>query len=174
MYKVKIVSIVLIIVCFFLAYPNHLLAGVLIDNINGYSFEYPDQWKAKKFPNSKNLIKGEINKNNNTGMQIRVYPSKEDFREFVQDYVNDFMQQMQKHWSGQMVIISKEYTIVSGYDCFVVSFDFTRKDKKRWFFKQYLWPRDNDVLIIQSGTTYQLRSLNEPLIDEVAKSLKFI
>lgn len=152
---------------------KNVQAQVLEDPAYGYSFEHPYDWKAKFFPNSKNLIRGEINKDNNTGAQIRIYPLRESFRNFVDGYVDDFMQQMQKHWGGEMVIIEREFTIVAGYECFFISFDFTRRDNKRWFFKQYLWPKGSEVLVLQSGTQFELRALNEPTIDWIADTLKF-
>ncbi len=153
---------------------SRVQAGVLEDKVFGHSFEYPFDWKARAFPDSKNLIKGEINKDNDTGAQIRIYQNAGNFRKFVDWYVDDFVQQMQKHWGGKMVISDKKFTSVAGYECFVISFDFTRRDNKRWFFKQYLWPNGSEVLILQSGTLFELRTLNEPSIDWIAKSLKFI
>ena len=158
----------------FWVFCNYAQAQVLEDKVNGYSFEYPFDWKAKVFPDSTNVIKGEINKDNNSGLQIRKYPNKGDFRKFVEGYVEEFMQQMQKHWGGEMIIIDKQFTIAAGYECFVISFDFTRRDNKRWFFKQYLWPMETGVLVLQSGTLFELRAFNEPLIDGIAQSLKFI
>ncbi len=153
---------------------SRVQAAVLEDTVNGYSFEYPFDWKARAMPASKNLIKGEVNKDNNTGVQIRIYQNTGNFRKFVDWYVDDFMQQMHKHWGGKMRIINEEFTSVAGYECFVISFDFTRRDNKRWFLKQYLWPDGSEVLILQSGTLFELRTLNEPAIDWIAKSLKFI
>ena len=166
--------ILFIAVVTFFFNQNYVQAGIFEDPVNGYSFEYPFGWKAQGFPNSKNLIKGEINKGKDIGVQIRIYPTKGDLRNFTEWYVEDFMQQMQKHWGGNMVVFDQQFTIVARHECFVVSFDFTRRDNKRWFFKQYLWPIDKGILILQSGTLFKLRLLNEPEIDSIARSLRFI
>lgn len=164
----------LLILIFVIFYNSgYAQAQVLEDRACGYSFAYPFGWKAQVFPNSKNLIRGEINKNNNAGVQIRIYQNTGNFRGFVDKYVDDFMQQMQKHWGGQMTVSEEEFTRVAGYECFVISFDFTRRDNERWLFKQYLWPKGPDMLILQAGTLFELRALNEPAIDEIAGSLKF-
>lgn len=73
-----------------------------------------------------------------------------------------------------MVISDEEFTTVAGYECFVIILDFIRRDNKRWFLKQYLWPKGPEVLILQFGTMFEMRTLNEPTIDEITKSLKFI
>ena len=150
------------------------VAGILEDSVNGYSFEYPFGWKAQVFPDSKDLVKAEINKEANTGVQIRIYKTKRDLRNFLEWYVEDFMRQMQKHWGGDMVVYDQKFANVAGQECFVVMFDFIRRDNKRWFLKQYLWPVDNGVLVLQSGTLFELRLLNEPEIDSIARSLKFV
>ncbi|MCK4993701.1 MAG: hypothetical protein KAS13_01470 [Candidatus Omnitrophica bacterium] len=166
--------IVLIAVIVLFVNCSYVQAQVLEDKVNGYSFEYPFDWKAKAFPNSRNLIRGEITKDNNTGAQIRIYQNTGNFRKFVDKYVDDFMRQMQKHWGGEMIISDEKFTIVAGYECFVISFDFTRKDNKRWFFKQYLWPKGAQILILQSGTLFELRTLNEPSVNRIAESLQFM
>ncbi len=165
--------IILIAAILFSLNCEYVQAQVLEDLAFGYSLEYPFDWQARVFPDSKNLIRGEINKNNNTGIQLRIYPHVGEFHKFVDWYVDDFMQQMQKHWGGEMVISHEEFTIVAGYECFVISFDFTRRDNKHWFFKQFIWPKEDNMLILQSGTLFELRALNEPSIDWIAKSLKF-
>ncbi len=166
--------IVVFVAVILLFNQSYVRAELLEDTLNGYSFEYPFGWQSRAFPDSENLIKGEINKDNNTGIQIRIYQNAGNFRKFVDWYVDDFMQQMQKHWGGKMAISEEEFTSVAGYECFVVSFDFIRRDNKRWFFKQYLWPNGSEVLILQSGTLFKLRALNEPSIDAIAESLKFL
>lgn len=168
------VLIVLMFVFIVFFNSSHVQADVFEDFVNGYSLEYPFGWKAQAFPDLKDLIKAEINKDNNTGVQIRIYQAKKDFRDFIEWYVDDFMGQMQRHWGGNMVVYDQKFTTIAGHECFVVIFDFTRRDNKHWFFKQYLWPADNGILVLQSGTLFELRLLNEPEIDSIAKSLKFI
>ena len=170
-YRVLIVFIAAVIL---FIYQSYVQADVFEDEINGYSFEYPFGWKAQAFSDSKDLVRGEINKDNNTGVQIRIYQKRGDLRDFVKWYVNDFMRQMQKHWGGNMVVYDQQFTTVAGHECFVIIFNFTRMDNKRWFFKQYLWPTDKGILVLQSGTLFELRLLNEPEIDGIAESLKFI
>jgi len=147
-------------------------AGVLVDEKNNYSFEYPFDWQVEHFPNSKDLVKADMIKNKATGVQVRVYRNKRSARDFYERHVTDFMEAMEGHWGGDMVVLNKQEKKLGGYDCYMVSFDFTRRDGSRWFLKQHLWPRNGEILMLQSGTPYKYRNLDEPAFDSIAGSLE--
>lgn len=137
----------------------------------GFKFSYPSTWKGKTIPSSTDLVKGSINKDNKTGMQIRLYANRKgNFKSFVNWYVKDFIKQMEGHWGGKIKIVGKSYKKIGKHDGCTISLDFKRADNKRYFFKQYLWPKGNKVYVIQSGTPYSLRYANEPAMDSIAES----
>ena len=171
MFRSIITVVLLTVACLFL-FGGILNAGTLSDGQNGYSFEYPFNWTGKTFPGSHDLVKGEMVRDNKTGSQVRVYPNNGSADDFYEWYVTDFMKQMEGHWGGKMYVLNKEYLNIGGVPCFVVTFDFTRRDTSRWFFKQYLWPRRGNMLVLQAGTPYEHRQLDEPAFDSIAGSIE--
>ena len=170
--KAYFLIIIIAVVVMVLSSQIDLWAQVLKDEQNGYSFEYPFGWQAKVFKNSRNLVKGEIVKDKDTGLQIRIYETKNNLQDFVEWYTADFIRQMEGHWGGDMVVFDQQFTNIAGRECFVVIFDFVRKDNKRWFLKQHMWLIEGGILVLQSGTPFELRLLSEPDIYKIARSLK--
>jgi len=150
-------------------------AGEIRDKKNGYILKYPARWKARENPNSTNLIKASIDKDGETGLQVRIYRNKSgNFKKFAEWYVKDTIRQMEGHWGGKMRIIQKGYRRIGKNKGFAVSFDLKRKDGRRYFLKQYMWPRGKKVYLIQSGTPYNKKTTIEPTLDSIANSFDFL
>ena len=139
------------------------------DTKNMYKLHHPSGWKVKRISSS--ML--DISKDRETAVEIRIYSNKNrSFNSFVDWYVDDYIEGMEDHWSGKMKIVEKKHTWLGKYKGFVISFDFSRGDNRRWFFKQYLWPQADKVYVLLSWTPYKLRLLNEPVFDSIAESFE--
>ncbi|MBI4707475.1 MAG: hypothetical protein HY761_06075 [Candidatus Omnitrophica bacterium] len=156
-------------------FPAITLALVLEDKVNNYRVDYPSDWSAQSTPNSTDVIKAQIIKDNQTGLQVRIdYNRYGDWSQFVDNYIKRFIGDMQGHWQGKAAILEKRYDTINGHEVAIVSIDFLRGDSQRFFFKHYLWPHGNKVYLIQSGTPFENRFRYEPVIDSIARSFNFI
>lgn len=156
-------------------FPVITLALVLEDRVNNYRVDYPSDWSAQSTPNSTDVIKAQIVKDGQTGLQIRIdYNGYGSLKQFVDNYVKRFVLDMQGHWQGKATILENRYTTINGHEAAVISIDFLRGDSQRFFFKHYLWPHGNKVYFIQSGTPFENRSRYEPVIDSIARTFNFI
>ncbi|MEW5820528.1 MAG: hypothetical protein AB1782_10090 [Cyanobacteriota bacterium] len=161
-----------------LFFSNNLYASqiaTLEDSVNKYSLEFPSNWKLSKTPNAKDLIKATIEKDTNTGLQIRVYKNnKLEFKKFVDWYTNNYIKEMTTYHAGNINVLSKNFNKPGQQLKSVSSMDFTNGKKQRWFIKHYIWPREDIVYVIQSGCPYDKRNLIEPIINKIANSFKFL
>lgn len=148
--------------------------AILEDTINKYSLEYPSNWGVNKTPNSKDLIKAHINKNNDSGVQIRLYNSNnKNFNDFIKWYKNDYKKQMLNHHGGTIILLSEKISQPNQPKSFSYTIQFTNKKNEQWFIKQYLWPRGNKVYLMQGGTQYSDKDSFEYAIDNIARSFRF-
>ena len=145
------------------------------DTKNGYRLHYPSDWTVQQSPDSEDLVKANISKDDETGLQVRVYTDiTSNLNTFLEGYVPDFDHKMRQQWGGEMIILEQRYTTFDQQRGFIISFDFKREDGARYFFKQYLISRDNKVYVIQCGTPFDLRSINETLFDSIAESFELL
>lgn len=170
MYK-TILLFLFLLLCFL----NFASAEVLNDKVNGYKLEYPANWKKEEFFNSRDLVKANIMKDKITGVQVRLESNRNmDFNGFKQWYVGDFINQMQARWGGSINIVDQGCVIIAGRTGCFFSFDMLRQDNQGRFFKVFLVPYKNNMLILQCGTSFSERKKNEPVINSIAKSIVFI
>ncbi len=171
--KYMVMVILVGIICVPFAFSSEFL--MCADTKNGYRMHYPSDWKIDQFPDSEDLVKAEIIKDDQTGLQVRVYENTgEGLNAFLQWYVPDFDVKMRSRWGGEMKVINQQYKMFDKHRGFVVSFDFTRKDGKHYFFKQYLVSKESKVYVIQCGTLFDLREENEDIFDSIADSFELI
>lgn len=172
----KLFRIICIILILFSTFTSIVFseAKTLTDKKNGYSLKYPSTWTAKTYPNSKDLVKGDISKGNDAGINIRLNPNYQDsFKEFVSWFVKDFRNQMESHWKGKMTTIDKGYYSIDGRKSFIITFDFKKENGERWIFKDYLVPKnDKEVFVFQGGVEYSKKDEYLPILDKIIKSLK--
>ena len=174
-YLLKYISVVGIVLFLssFLAIANEL--SLCADTKNGYRLHYPSTWTIQQYPDSEDLVKADITKDDETGLQMRVYVNTESgLTSFLEQYVPDFDTQMRRRWGGEMTVIEQRYATFDLQRGFIISFDFIREDGTRYFFKHYLVGRDNRVYVIQCGTPFEVRSANESVFDSIVESLDFI
>jgi len=147
-----------------------------IDKKNGFRLLYPVEWNVRSTPDSKDLIKADFfSKNDNSGLQVRIYKKgRRSFQDFADRYANRFKQSMEKHWGGTMKIIEKKQTKDYPNEGFLVSFDFKRRDKKRWFLASYLWPKQDKIYVFQAGSKFSDMKREKQKYAKIARSFKFI
>jgi hypothetical protein len=172
--KLSKIILVLIGVIFLIQAPAFSESATLTDKQNGYSLRYPADWTAKTYPNSRDLVKGDISKGNEAGINIRLNPNHQDsLQGFVSWFVKDFKKQMENHWKGKMTTLDKGYYSIAGRKSFVITFDFKKENGERWIFKDYLVPKnDKEVFVFQGGVEYSKKDEYLPILDKIIKSLK--
>lgn len=149
-------------------------AKTLTDKKNGYSLKYPSTWNAKSYPNSRDLVKGDISKGNEAGINIRLNPNYQDsFEGFVDWFIKDFRNQMEGHWKGKMTTLDKKYYSINGKRSFVITFDFKKQNGERWIFKDYLVPKNKkEIFVFQGGVKYDKKDEYLPILDKIISTLK--
>lgn len=149
--------------------------GVLEDAVNKYKMEFPLDWKLLKKPHSKDLIKAEINKNNETGLQVRIYNNKNSFEKFVDWYVDDYIKQMTTHYKGSSMNIKKKgYSKHPLPKWYAVSMEFSQKPGKNYYVIQYLMPRKDQVFLFQAGCPSEEKESFEKVVTRMVKSVSFL
>lgn len=149
--------------------------GQMKDTFNKYKIEFPLAWKAVKSPHSKDLIKAEFEKNKETGLQVRIYKTKSNFKNFVDWYVGNYTKQMTQHYhQSTLTVLKKQFSKPPSPRWFYVSFDFTQKPGYRYYVIQYVFPRQNEMFVLQAGCPYAERHSFESTVLRMAKSLTFL
>jgi len=168
------ISLILISVIFLIQGFAFSESATLLDKKNGYSLRYPASWSAKTYPNSKDLVKGDISKGDEVGINIRINPIHQDsFAGFIKWFVDDFKNQMEGHWKGKMTIIDRGYFTIAGRKSFIITFDFKKDNGQRWIFKDYLVPKNkNEIFVFQGGVEYNKKDEYLPTLDKIIESLK--
>lgn len=172
----KKIFISCITLLFVLCYPGITKAKTyttLLDTVNKYSLQYPYNWSVIKTPLSKNLIKAHINKDNNSGIQIRIYKNNKSFNDFLKWYKKDYQTQMLGHHGGSIVLLSEKHSKPNEPKSYNYAINFSNKQNQQWYIKQYLWPRGNQVYLMQCGTEYINKDSFEKSIDAIANSFRF-
>ena len=173
--KENYLRISILSLAFIFLFPASLNATTLKDNKNNYSIRYPNSWVAKKYPNSKDLVKGDISKGNEAGINIRIYENNQSFSQFIEWYVENFKKDIENHYKGSIETVKKGYVSIDGRKSYVITFDFKRKDGSRWILKEYLVPRNKkEIFVFQAGTEYEHKDENIPIIDKIISTLEII
>jgi len=142
------------------------------DKYGGYSFSYPSYWKLTDHSASKDMIRADIYKDNNVGFQIRMYKTK-DFRRFTDSYIKVFLREMQGHWKGTIKEEKREFSTKKGHEICKVWIYAEKQNGERWFFKEYLFQNNNNVVTFQSGIYFPYKKLYEVELDKIADSFSF-
>ncbi len=147
-----------------------------VDRKWGYKLDYPATYNARSIPHSKDLVKGDFtSRDRSAGVQVRIYPNpSKDFKTFCTQYVAKFQKDLTNRWKGDMKVVSQDYKKIGPYDGFVVTYDFTRGDKSRYFLKHHLWDRGSQVYLFQSGCPYDKKGIHEKHMDTMADTLRFL
>jgi len=149
--------------------------SVFRDTAEDYLIRYPRDWILKDNTSMGHMIRADITKDKNTGLQIRVHKTvSSDFHRYVDLYVMQFIEDMKEHWKGSLRETGRRFEEIGTSSGCLVTMEFERGDGTKWFFKQYLWPRKDDVYILQCGTPLESRLENEPMLDRIAATFEFL
>ena len=151
-------------------------AKELKDKNWGYKVQYPSDWVAKTYPNSRDLVKADINKKDNSaGIQIRIYSNKSgNLKKFAKWKIDEFTKGMQGHWGGKIKIEKKVYTRIGKHNGYRVTYDLTRGDGQRLILKEYMFSAGKKVYVMQGGMPYKDRAKVEPILEGIARSFDFL
>ncbi len=148
---------------------------VFQDKAENYLIRYPHDWNLKDNTSAGHMIRADITKDKNTGLQIRIHGAvSADFDRYVDSYVEQFVEDMKEHWKGSIRETGRRFEEIGANSGCLVTIVFERKDGTNWFFKQYLWPRKDEVHILQCGTPLESQIENEPILDRIAATFEFL
>jgi len=146
-----------------------------IDESGDFSVHYPADWELEDHSYKEEMIRADISREAHTGVQIRmISTSNLDLQDFAPPYIDQFMEEMKAHWKGNIYENQRDFLYIgSNYGCkSTILFD--REDGEKWLFIEYIWLRSNYVLIFQAGTRQEFQADKEPVLDQIAASLKFL
>jgi hypothetical protein len=160
-------------------------APPLFENLNrfhdkggNYQIDYPADWTLTDRSRSGKMIRADLHKGNSVGFQIRIVKQgNTSFESFASAFIQRFMNEMSNHWKGEMTELSRDFGWIGAHEGCSVRIMMDRGNGQRWFFKEYLWPMvdgSDRVVVFQCGTRAKDQAENEPILDAVAQSLKFI
>lgn len=135
------------------------------DHQNGFEIAYPESWSVKGQPHSRGIIKADLlSRDQKTGLQIRIFKNNfSAFSEFVVWYSKQFEKDM-----AQPILLSQQDQNIAGFTGCRMSFD--GRKRNGYFLINHLLQDKDRVFVFQSGTPYEQRSVNEPIIDAIAES----
>lgn len=144
------------------------------DRGGGYQIQYPSNWTLDDNTAANQMIRANIGQGDTVGFQIRLYDDvQKEFDEYVDWYADQFIEDMRGHWGGEMSVIGREHGLIGKHPGSRLSYILSRRDGGKWFFKHYLWPQDERVIVLQCGTPVELRRQNEPVLDKIAETFEF-
>jgi hypothetical protein len=160
-------------------------ASPLSENLNrfhdkegNYQINYPADWTLADRSGSDKMIRADLHKGNSVGVQIKIVKQgNTSFESFADAYIQRFINEMSRHWKSEMTELSRNFGWVGAHEGCRVRMKMERGDGQQWFFMKYLWPMvdgSNRVVVFQCGTLTKDQVINEPILDAVAQSLKFV
>ncbi len=121
------------------------------------------------------MIRADISKGNEAGLQIRKYTlSKQNSDEFVQSYLDTFVDEMENHWSGKFTQLSFDKRDLRESNYYRVEYSFLRGDGQKWFFIEYIWVQAETAIAFQCGIEERLVEKYRGEFDLIADSFRFV
>jgi hypothetical protein len=148
--------------------------AVFNDAAFGYRLLCPASWTLADYSSGDGLIRADITKGKEAGLQVRVQRQvTTPLEEYAEAYVRDFRRDMEAHWGSGLEELGRVFELPGGRRGFTITFRSRRSDGRSWFLKEYLVPMGGDVLVFQCGAPEEKRSDYEPVFDAVLKTLEF-
>ena len=145
------------------------------DRDGGYRIAYPSDWMLDDRTAANQMIRADMRQRQTIGFQIRMYEDvRGGFDAYVDRYADRFIEDMRGHWGGEMSVVGREHGPIGKHPGSRLSYVLHRRDGQKWFFKQYLWPQDKRVIVLQCGTPAELRKKAEPVLDRIAETFEFV
>jgi len=145
------------------------------DRAGGYLVSYPKGWLLVSKSGENGMIRADISKGNEAGLQIRKYTlGKQSRDEFVHDYLDTFVSEMENHWSGQFTQLSYDKRDLNESSYYRVEYSFLRGDGQKWFFIEYVWIQDETAIAFQCGIEERLVEKYRGEFDLIADSFRFV
>lgn len=149
-----------------------------IDQQKKYRIRYPDSWQMNDHTTrttGSGLIRADFSDGELAGFQVRVQSGvTQDLETFADTYITQFMQDMQDRWKGEIGEIDRAFEKMGRHEGFRAALMHKRPDGKKWFLKQFLWKRGDEVYIFQCGALSGYIHIYEPMFDKVAGSFTLL
>jgi len=145
------------------------------DRTGRYEVSYPKGWTLVSKSNENGMIRADISKGNEAGLQIRKYNiSNKSSDDFVKVYLENFVQEMERHWSGKFTQLSFDKRDLKESRYYRVEYSFLRGDGQKWFFIEYVWVKEETAIAFQCGIEDRLVEKYRSEFDLIADSFKFV
>ncbi len=145
------------------------------DKFGGYLLRYPKDWKLESKTAEKKMIRADIFAGDKAGLQIRMFNiAKQNPDVFLQNYLIQFINEMESHWSGSFTKLSEDKRDISDGHYFRVEYQFERGDGEKWFFIEYVWIKEDLAIAFQSGIDYDYMETYRLEFDLIADSFRFL
>ena len=145
------------------------------DIIGGYSINYPSDWMIESNTENDDMIRADIAKGSIAGFQIRMLKySDTDFGKYVDFYLEKFKDEMTTHWRGSF---SDEINVIENrydHNFARTSFTFTAGNGNKWFFVEYIWQKEDVIIIFQCGMEHGKKDQYLSIFDSIADSFGFV
>lgn len=147
---------------------------VFKDRTGGYEVSYPKGWLLVSKSNENGMIRADISKSNEAGLQIRKYSiGNQSSDVFVQSYLGTFIEEMESHWSGKFTQLSYDKRDLPESNYYRVEYSFLRGDGQKWFFIEYVWVQNQMGITFQCGIEDRLVEKYRGEFDLIADSFRF-
>jgi hypothetical protein len=147
----------------------------LTDQREGYVVDVPLGWSVEDRTAGAQVIRADLTRET-TGLQIRVMNAagSPTVDEFMPGHVDRFSGEMAAHWGGTLDVVHRECRLLGRHHGCKTALVHQRPDGKAWFLVQYAWVRDGRAYVMQAGAPNEERSTQEPLLDSVATSFRWV
>lgn len=146
----------------------------LTDQREGYVVDVPVGWTVEDRTAGAHMIRADLTRGS-TGLQIRVMNAGSATVEgFMSGHVDRFSGEMASHWGGTIDGVHRECRPLGRHHGCKTALLHHRPDGKAWLLVQYAWVRDGRACVMQAGALNEERSTQEPLLDSVAESFRWL
>ncbi|MFC1887617.1 PsbP-related protein [Candidatus Cloacimonadota bacterium] len=145
------------------------------DESGDYSLQYPSNWELEDNSYKNEMIRADISREGHTGLQIRMIQTRNtNSEEFADSYIEQFKKEMLSYWKGSLDETERKFIEIGTYYGCRSEMIMHKGNGESWLFLHYVWLRDDYALVFQCGTKEELRSEQEPVLDQIAASLQFL
>jgi hypothetical protein len=145
------------------------------DETENIQLHYPSHWEIRDHSAKDQLIRADLSDGKQAGLQVRVQKNVQtDLESFAQSYLEQFIADMKNHWKGDIGVIEQRVEQIGKHRGFRALLVLNRGDGQKWLLKEFIWKRDEKVVIFQAGARSGVIHIYEPLFDKIAGSFTFL
>jgi len=152
----------------------------VFNDIVGYKVTAPPGWKivelvaGSRDSEKSTHIRAEINRDENTGLQIRILPSKSsEFSNVVERHIKRYGNEMSEHWGGTVTELEPRIRHDVGEAATTARFRAKRKNGEEWYLQQSFVISGNLIVEFQCGSKWDFREEAGKGFNSIVESIEF-